>query len=200
MKYPKNIEQIMSLEPDMLGFIFESTSPRFMGSHFHLSPQLAELTCSKVGIFVNPTVAFVDEVAEQFHLDFIQLHGNESPDLVNMVAEKHKVIKAFCVDESFDFSLSAYQRATYFLFDAKGLKRGGNGIKFDWKLLDKYQGETPFFLSGGIGPEDIQQLIMVCHPQFIGIDINSRFELSAGKKDVARIQSFIKELYEVSGR
>jgi phosphoribosylanthranilate isomerase len=106
------------------------------------------------------------------------------------------VIKAFSVDRQFDFGkLNAYSGSCdYFLFDTKGRLPGGTGQKFNWQLLEKYKGDVPFFLSGGIGPDDIDDIGQFSHPQLFGIDINSGFEIEPALKDVEKIRKFIAKM------
>lgn len=148
----------------------------------------------KVGVFVNDDPAKVISLCRQNNLDIAQLHGEETPtDCLRVKQSGFEVFKAFSVDETFDFNaLEAYAGCCdFFLFDTKGHLPGGTGRKFDWQLLDNYQLDIPFFLSGGIRPEDLDSIREFYHPRLYGIDINSGFELSPALKDVAKVQQFI---------
>lgn len=207
MREPDNIRALAKLPADMLGFIFYSRSPRYAGDK--LAKWLAKegyLLESKkrVGVFVNAEVEDVLNHVHDFELDFVQLHGNESPEYCQLLRNlwettsmrKAKLIKAFHIDETFDFNeVSPFTpHCAYFLFDTKGKEFGGTGRQYDWKLLDKYQGVTPFLLSGGIGPEDAGAVLALRHPQLYGVDINSRFEEKPGVKDLDKVAEFITAL------
>ncbi len=134
---------------------------------------------------------------EEFKLDAVQLHGNESPSQCADIQVKDvEVIKAFSVDDSFDFAaLDAYQEScNLLLFDAKGENYGGNGIRFNWELLKQYQGKLPFLLSGGIRLQDIKEIMVIQHSKFLGIDVNSGFEISPGVKDINEIEKMLKKV------
>ena len=200
MKYLENIHDISTLEPDYLGFIFWKKSAR----NFHLK-ELPKLDASikKVGVFVNATLVELQEKAREFELNAVQLHGNESVDFCKSVKKLNiETIKAFSVDNDFDFSqLKAYENAVdYFLFDTKGKLPGGNGTTFDWHLLENYTLEKPFFLSGGIGLSEttkIKDFLQSKEAQHCyAIDVNSRFELEPGLKNKIELEKFKKSLYE----
>jgi len=146
-----------------------------------------------VGVFVNQTIEEIAEKANNHTLDFVQLHGNETPEFCEKLATKNiKIIKAFSVDENFDFSATKpfEKGVSLFLFDTKGNNYGGNGIKFNWELLQNYTGKTPFLLSGGISKNDSEEIKKFKHPAFLGIDINSGFELEPGLKNIKEIKEF----------
>jgi phosphoribosylanthranilate isomerase len=137
------------------------------------------------------------EICQNWKLDVAQLHGNESPQYCSQIKDSGiTVFKAFSVDESFDFAtLKAYSGVCdYFLFDTKGRLPGGTGQKFNWQLLENYRGDVPFFLSGGIDPDDVDAIRDFQHPQLFGIDINSCFEISPGIKDAGKVNKFIDEI------
>ena len=130
-------------------------------------------------------------------MSYIQLHGNENLSMVKELYNKgYRIIKSFSIGETIDNSImqSFSPFCEYFLFDTKGEKAGGNGLKFNWQLLEDYKLKTPFFLSGGIGAEDIEPIKKIKHTAFAGIDINSRFEISAGIKNIELIKNFINEI------
>jgi phosphoribosylanthranilate isomerase len=188
LKIPSNINELAMLNIDMMGFIFYDKSPRFVREHFdkRLIQSLPK-SIRKVGVFVDEDEKMVLQKIEDYGLDVVQLHGNESA----VYCEKLKVnniiiIKVFQVDEAFDFSqLAPYQKfCDYFLFDTKGKEKGGNGISFNWEMLNNYQLDTPFLLSGGIGVENINEALFITHPQLVGFDINSKIEVEPALKSV----------------
>jgi phosphoribosylanthranilate isomerase len=191
----ENIWQLEQLDIDWMGFIFYPESPRYAGKKLSYLPSKIK----KVGVFVDQDPQTIREMAKQNHLDLIQLHGTEPPwYCINLREEGFKVIKAFGVPAGEQLphaQLDAYEgKCNYFLFDTKTPAHGGSGKKFNWEVLEAYQGETPFILSGGISPEDVEQIKNIKHPKFAGIDINSRFETAPGMKDVETIKNFIKQL------
>jgi phosphoribosylanthranilate isomerase len=195
MRDPENISGVVAVAPDYLGFIFYPKSKRFVG----FEPSAKVLTAipdsvRKVGVFVDEIPEKVLEICRNWKLDVAQLHGNESLEYCRQIKDSGiTVFKAFSVDESFDFAtLKAYSGVCdYFLLDTKGQLPGGTGQKFNWQLLENYQGLVPFFLSGGIGPSDLEAVREFHHPQLFGIDINSGFEISPALKDVEKVRSFI---------
>jgi len=195
MRTPENISGVAFAFPDYLGFIFYPKSKRFVGFE-PLSDVLSIIPDSvkKVGVFVDEAPEKVFEIYRNWNLNVIQLHGNETPEYCQQIQDSGiTVFKAFSVDERFDFnSLSAYSEVcNYFLFDTKSQLPGGTGQKFNWQLLENYKGDVPFFLSGGIGPEDIDAISQFSHPKLFGIDINSGFEISPALKDVEKVKNFI---------
>jgi phosphoribosylanthranilate isomerase len=187
MKYPENIKDIALLNPDYLGFIFYPESKRFVGDDFELLDS-GELTgnIKKVGVFVNESNAIIEKVVEQYSINSIQLHGNESPHQCQDLKEKgYNVIKAFSITDRFDFSvLKEYELVTdYFLFDTQTTDYGGSGNSFNWQLLNQYNLSRPFFLSGGLGVHNIEQLLEFSHPMLHSYDFNSRLEIKPGLKD-----------------
>jgi len=269
MRDPENIRAVASLPIDLIGFIFYEKSPRYVRS---TSVPLVPAHVQRVGVFVNADIDFVLEKIKTHQLDFLQLHGDETPEYCRDIQAKitptlkgeknsrtlpiaigikgvHaaetsnsggiKVIKAFRVNEDFDFSETKKheQYCAYFLFDTKkntnavrptappeassgqaakgrdfsqsekqganeypplegaqGVEYGGTGKKFNWQILQQYTGNTPFLLSGGIGAEDAEAVRNFSHPQFAGIDLNSKFELEPALKDVSKIKDFLDEL------
>ncbi len=198
MRDPENISGVIKALPDYLGFIFYPKSKRFVG--FEPSPEvLAEIPVSvkKVGVFVNETLEKVMEICQSWNLDIAQLHGQETPEYCRQIRNSGiTVFKAFSVDEQFDFELlETYSgECDYFLFDTKGRLPGGTGQKFNWQLLENYKLNVPFFLSGGIGPDDLNTISEFSHPQLFGIDINSGFEISPALKDVEKVKKFIAKI------
>jgi phosphoribosylanthranilate isomerase len=197
MRDPENIAAIANAGADMLGFIFFEKSKRYVNeidtAHFNNMQNRPE----KVGVFVNAKIDYVLAQIADFQLNYVQLHGDESSEYCAAIKEKTNVeiIKAFSVDEDFGFQKTKdyINVADYFLFDTKGKERGGNGVKFNWDILQKYQGEIPFLLSGGISLEDVEAVKLFRHPQLWGVDINSGFESAAGIKKVIEVKQFIVE-------
>ncbi|MDR2848648.1 MAG: phosphoribosylanthranilate isomerase, partial [Bacteroidales bacterium] len=155
----------------------------------------------KVGVFVNATEQGIGDIVKAYRLDLVQLHGNESPEFCRTVRKIRPVIRAISVATAEDIATSAdmYQNAAdYFLFDTKTSLFGGSGKQFDWSALASYTGNTPFFLSGGIGSDDAKRLQCMQHPLLHAIDINSRFETEpAGRKDAILIKALMHELDKI---
>lgn len=205
MKFPENIQEIALLEPDYLGFIFYENSARN-----YTENEIVSLPDSikKVGVFVNEKQDKIIQNIKKYELNCIQLHGNETEsyclELINQLNHNQlntKIIKAFSVDDSFDFQrLTNFQIVDYFLFDTKGKLPGGNGTKFNWQILENYQLEKPYFLSGGIGLEDITNikgfLNTSASKYCFALDVNSQFEVEAGLKNKEQLQQFKTQLYE----
>ena len=193
MRDAENIREVENLGIDMMGFIFWPKSKRYVSE----KPEHLPISCKRVGVFVDENIDKVRHIADKYALDIIQLHGSESPEYAQELRE-WKVIKAFNIATKEDLELTKpYEGIVdYFLFDTKGQSVGGNGEKFDWSVLDHYDGKTPFLLSGGIGPDDAERVKKFNHPKCIGIDLNSRFEISPGLKDVKKLKRFIEKLKE----
>lgn len=205
MKFSENILETIHLKPDFMGFIFYEKSPRFYSEE--VIPDIKSI--KKVGVFVNSNNEEIVDTIKKYDLNLVQLHGNESPDFCkNLKEELEKnnlnilIIKAFSVDENFDFeTLNNYEKNTdYFLFDTKGKLHGGNGKVFNWQILKNYSLKKPYFLSGGIGISEISQLeIFLKAPESrycFGLDLNSKFEIEPGFKDSKILKEFKKALYE----
>ena len=179
----------------LMGFIFWPKSSRYVSE----LPAYLPTNCKRVGVFVDENIEQVKRTAYEYQLDMIQLHGSESPDYIRGLradVSSPAIIKAFNIATKEDFETTKpYEGIVdYFLFDTKGPSVGGNGAKFDWTVLADYVGETPFLLSGGIGPDDAARIRCFHHPQLAGIDLNSRFELAPGMKDVSALRKFLNEL------
>jgi len=200
MKYANNIEQVTALQPDYLGFIFYEKSAR----HFDaIIPQIPD-SIKKVGIFVDETIAVVIEKINTHHLQAVQLHGDEPPEYClklkryyeDIADEKLEIIKVFSIKNEFNFEvLKPYDTVCdYFLFDTKGKLPGGNGFTFDWDVLNNYPSTKPFFLSGGIGLDEVEKLkefqqskaSKYCY----AIDVNSKFEIEPGLKNIELLKEF----------
>jgi phosphoribosylanthranilate isomerase len=191
MKYPENIQEVSELQPDYLGFIFYDKSPR----NFEDTIPLLHSKIKKVGVFVNASLEEIKEKISIHQLHTIQLHGNETVQFCKRLQKfSVEIIKAFSVSDDFDFSvIKEYEAACdYFLFDTKGKNHGGNGITFNWKILEQYTSEKPYFLSGGIGIDEInvlkEFLQTTSGKKCFAIDINSKFETQPGLKNVEMCQ------------
>ncbi len=207
MRDAANIRAVEALGIHWMGFIFWPGSSRFVSK----CPAYLPVHSKRVGVFVDAGIEEVVRQAEAYRLNLIQLHGNESPDEVALLRTTLSdrgipvaIIKAFCVKSPADIAAHrAYDGlADYYLFDTRkssgetGDRQlpGGTGQQFDWSLLDAYCGNTPFLLSGGIGPYDAQRIRLFRHPQCVGIDLNSRFETAPGLKDLASLRCFLTQL------
>lgn len=193
MKYAKNISELMKLPIDMMGLIFYSKSPRYVSTS-DLPASYSSI--QRVGVFVNADLDEIEEKVEQYELDLIQLHGDESPEFCKSLEQRLPVIKALSIAKKEDLEYTKRYEGvcSYFLFDTKTPQYGGSGQKFDWQILDSYRGKIPFLLSGGISEKDVSALKKIQHPMFYGIDLNSCFELEAGLKNISLIEKFIKEI------
>ena len=191
MREPDNIRAVEALGIDLMGFIFWPTSSRYVSQR----PDYLPKRVKRVGVFVDEDPEQVKRLANDYGLDYIQLHGQESPSYIFQLRGLH-VIKAFNISTAEDLlQTQPYEGLVdYFLFDAKGKSVGGNGEKFNWDVLDAYQGNTPFLLSGGIGSDDAERVNALYHPKCIGIDLNSRFELAPGLKDIDALRRFVNDI------
>ena len=194
MRNSENITSLSTIQPDFIGFIFHEQSSRNISQTILIgTPE----NINRVGVFVNKSKEFIAGKIKQYHLDYIQLHGTESSEFCSEIKKlKVGIIKAFNISENFNFSkLSTYESSCdYLLFDAFGKQAGGNGITFNWELLSKYKGNTPFLLSGGIDETMTVEIKKIRHPQFVGVDINSRFELEPALKNIGKIKCFSKSI------
>lgn len=209
MRDPDNIAEVSALEPEYMGFIFYPGSSRFVEGEL---PQLPR-GIRKTGVFVNATAQQVRETVEKYGLDAVQLHGEESPAFCRELrvcfgerSASPEIIKVFSVGESFDFTeLQPYEAfVDLFLFDTLGKQKGGNGVPFNWDILKGYPSATPFFLSGGIGPDalpairELQQYFNRSHRPSVlkGIDVNSRFETAPALKNSNELKIFRQALLD----
>lgn len=194
MRNGDNILSLLTLKPDFVGFIFYDKSSRFVSDFPQINfPE----TTKKTGVFVNEPISGILNKVSRFRLDFVQLHGNESPEYCKTLQKNQiKIIKVFSVEDGFDFSntINYEPFCEYFLFDTKGKNYGGNGIKFNWELLQNYKGNKPFFISGGIGKDDVNDINKMSHPLLFGVDINSGFEVEPGLKNIKEIKEFKQQL------
>ena len=201
MRDETNINKLVEMKPDFIGFIFYDKSPRFVGDA--LSETLLKSfpkSVKKVGVFVNANPAFILQTVKKYDLQLVQLHGNEMPDVCrNLKTRGINIIKAFSIDENFNFtSLNNYKpHCDYFLFDTKGGNPGGNGTAFDWSLLSRYDNDKPFFLSGGLSLDNIAQVADLEGLKMYGLDINSKFETEPAVKDLDKIGQLLEILRPV---
>lgn len=196
MRDAENIREVEALGIDLMGFIFWPKSSRYVSE----CPNYMPTKCKRVGVFVDASIDDIRQHVADYVLDIIQLHGSESPDYIRALRLDDGcapvIIKAFNIatKEDLEDTKSYEGIVDYFLFDTKGPSVGGNGAKFDWTVLADYVGETPFLLSGGIGPDDAEHIHAIHHPRCIGIDLNSRFETVPAIKDVAALRRFLSQL------
>ena len=226
MRKEENIKQVSALGVDMLGFIFWPKSPRYVHqipskagivpdfSSLHLDKREDQYSLQKdaldgrkrelVGVFVDDMPQNIVTRVYNYHLDYVQLHGDESPEMIDNlkrtlipdIAPDIKIIKALSIKEADDVKRWREYKghADLLLFDTKCKCVGGSGEQFDWSVLEAYDGDIPFILSGGIGPEDVERIKTFCHPMCIGIDLNSKFETEPALKDVDKLKKFIDAL------
>ena len=193
MTQGENIRAVEALGADWLGFIFYGPSPRCLCQ----MPTYLPTRARRVGVFVHESQETILRLARLYALDYIQLHGDESPDYCHTLQQQgQQLIKAFSlsVPADLDQTHSYEGLCSYFLFDTRCPGRGGSGQSFDWSLLQYYNGQTPFLLSGGLHPDSASELQAFHHPQWAGIDLNSRFEVAPGVKDPERISALLMQL------
>jgi phosphoribosylanthranilate isomerase len=192
MKYQANIKALAALEPDFMGFIFYPPSKRFIGVEFekpdidHLNPAI-----KRTAVFVNAQFHEIVEFANLYGIKTLQLHGDETPELCKQLKDKgFSIIKAFGVDENFNFDvlLNYEDHVDFFLFDTKTNEFGGSGLSFNWDILQKYQLEKPFLLSGGLSLENLAEVLKIENKHFYGVDLNSKFEIEPGLKDIEKLE------------
>jgi phosphoribosylanthranilate isomerase len=201
MKLPENIQGVAALKPDYLGFIFFRDSKRFVDGLTPLFVKNLPAGIRKTGVFVNEELNRVAQLAVLYGLNAVQLHGQEPVKyciaLKGLLADAGiELIKAFGVDEHFDFNaVTPYSNVVdYFLFDTQTPDHGGSGKTFSWALLENYKLNKPYFLSGGISLESVEQLKQINDPRLYAIDVNSRFELAPGLKDIDKLKDFKSKL------
>lgn len=207
----ENIRQVAELGVDWIGMIFWEKSPRnvtMIPSHAGILPDRAmdmgDFKAKRVGVFVDEMPQSIITRVVNFKLDLIQLHGKETPTLIRNLRRTLdpdirpgiQVIKAINVSCRED--IAAYKNyadcVDYFLFDTKCPTVGGSGNQFDWSVLEAYNGDIPFLLSGGIGPDDAERIKAFHHPKCIGIDLNSRFEIEPALKDINKLKEFLEKV------
>jgi phosphoribosylanthranilate isomerase len=189
LRDPDNIKAVEALAPDYMGFICYEKSPRFIGGMDDDELVNVSTNIIKVGVFVDEDADSISKLIYKYKFDAIQLHGAESPEFCDMFKHEVQVIKAFGVDGNFDFAqLDAYKNnVNYFLFDTKTAVYGGSGKTFDWSILNKYKLDVPFFLSGGLSLDNLDEVKQIHHPAFYAVDLNSKFEVSPALKDIDKL-------------
>lgn len=194
------IKQLATMQVDFAGFIFYPPSPRYISKNVKDFLANNDLSIPKVGVFVNEKKELVKELAAIYHLDYVQLHGDEDADYCHSCTSFVKVIKAIRIAENTDIKkqIALFQNnIDLFLFDTDTKAYGGSGRKFDWQILHKTNINKPYLLSGGISADDteaIKNFALKANKHFLGVDVNSKFEISAGVKDLNSITNFIREL------
>lgn len=206
MSSPEKIEKYPSLSADLMGLIFYPKSKRFVEAGLYgeehevldAVKSVSEAGVKLVGVFVDESIEKIKFYADKYNLDYIQLHGSETPEFAHSIKILgYSVIKAIPVsglEDIENLSCGWQDSVDYLLFDYKCAEKGGSGKKFDWSVLSSYKGETPFILSGGIGPDDAADVLRINHDKFAGVDLNSKFEIAPGLKDLDSLSKFIKEL------
>lgn len=208
MRDAENIAQLSKLDIDFMGFIFHQSSPRnFYSDNEKKSDELFDkMKCipthiSKTGVVVNKDIDSVVSYISSFGLNAIQLHGSETLEYCKNIKDKFPtiiILKAISVENETDIlATQDYEDkgiVDYFLFDTKTPIHGGSGIKFNWTVLDKYTGNIPFFLSGGIDSSMFDDIKEIEHSGFVGIDLNSKFETQPGFKDINVLKEFINNI------
>ena len=196
MRDPVNLEQLCVLGPDYVGFIFYPPSRRFVGED--PDPALFRIpgpAIKKAGVFVDEDMRLVRKMVQLYGLDAVQLHGNESADYCGQLSRSGPEVIKVLDPHAGDAEIKQYSgSADYILFDSAGTGAGGTGRKFKWELLRDRPVQIPFFLSGGIGPEDAGLLRSLGLGGLAGIDVNSRFELAPGIKDIKLLKEFFMEI------
>ena len=198
MKVPANISEIASLKPDYMGFIFYEKSPRSV-----INENIAEVvkslpkTINKTGVFVNESVDIILNYCKTYDLNSVQLHGNETiQDCMELKKSNLEIIKAFQLHADFDFSslLPYANHCDHYLFDTASQNYGGSGASFDWQVLKKYTQEKTFFLSGGIGLDNIEEALKIKHNMLVALDINSKVEEYPGFKSVTKTKTVFNKI------
>ena len=198
------LEQLLALQEigvDYAGLIFYEGSPRFIGAH-NLEASILkqnEITIKRIGVFVNAKEDEILKAVQDWKLEMVQLHGEESPVFCEKISNHVKTIKAFRVkeEESLAYKVAPYENAVeYYLFDAMGKQYGGTGNKFDWKVIAEANIQKPYFLSGGLGPDDVAdiQAFTQTNSNCFAIDVNSRFEVKPGIKNIEIVKTFAESL------
>ena len=192
MRDAKNIEEVARLGPDMIGFIFYKSSPRYINNIDTSFLTHLPTSIKKVGVFVNENPEQIRRIVDAYDLDVVQLHGSEDTDTCRNIRKHALVMKAIHVGSEKDLLVTKLyeEDVDYFLFDTRGAHFGGHGIVFDWNILDGYTGKVPFFLSGGLGLQELTKI--PSWPKLKGVDINSKFEIEPGLKNIEKVKSAIE--------
>jgi phosphoribosylanthranilate isomerase len=202
MRDVKNIRQLVEIQPDYIGFIFYPGSKRYAEPLDDRFLDTLPSNIKKTGVFVDAAYDEISTVVERYELDAVQLHGTESPELCGLLQQSGiEVIKAFGIDSTFDFNtLTEFNPVVdYFLFDTKTAQHGGSGQLFDWSILKNYNLDKGYFLSGGLSAEQLSELLKYEDPRLYALDLNSRFELEPGLKNIPQLTSFFNAI-KIPGR
>lgn len=196
MKYPNNIRSLIKLRPDFIGFIFYPKSPRFAEPLDKSILKAVPPEVSKVGVFVNEPLTELVSTVDKYKLNYVQLHGDEDASYAaNLKEHSIKIIKVFRISDSLPTDLYQFEDvADYFLFDTATTDYGGSGKQFSWDVLSDLETSTPFLLSGGIRLEDVAAVKQLSLDSFAGVDVNSKFEISPGIKDIELIEKLKQAL------
>jgi phosphoribosylanthranilate isomerase len=189
----RQLKALSTSDVDMIGLNFYNKSQRYVIADDLASVHVAEKEI--VGVFVNESTETISNLNDIYNFSYIQCHGHESIEICKEIQNIQKIIKVFSIAKKQDIEATQeFGFADLFLFDTQTKEYGGSGKKFDWNLLDAYRGNVPFLLAGGISPEDTGAVKSITHPQFYGLDINSKFENRPGYKDLIKVDTFIKEI------
>ena len=195
------VDKLEEIGATFAGFIFYPKSPRYVLRHLTTSQIKKENNINKVGVFVNASVDHVLQMVDECRLHMVQLHGDESPKYCEKIADYISVVKAFRLSDNdhIEWMIKPYMNVCdMFLFDTEGAGYGGTGKKFNWEVLEGSSIGKPFFLSGGIQPDDTIKLKAFAQQPvanaLFAVDINSKFEVSPGVKDLGKVNSFISDL------
>ncbi len=191
MKFRENIIKVAELKPDYMGFIFYAPSKRYAEPLDELFMQQLALQIKTTAVFVNESISTIREVCKRYGFKAVQLHGNESPEMAQALREDGlEVFKVFLLEKNYDFAVMMpyLNVCDYFLFDTKSEGHGGSGVAFDWSVLHQYPYDKPFFLSGGLSLQNVEGLTALQSLPLAGIDVNSKFELEPGRKDVSMLR------------
>lgn len=198
----QQMHQLGTLGVEFAGMIFYPRSPRFILRHLNGEQvKRARLKVYKVGVFVNAAYDEIINHVENFGLDMVQLHGDETPRFCEKVSNYIQTIKAFRIgeDENIAWKIKDYRDSCdMYLFDTMGAGYGGTGKKFNWDMLRGQQFEKPFFLSGGISPDDVESIRSFCNDpvcnNLFALDVNSKFEVSPGVKNMELVRNFVEAI------
>ncbi|MGB7528840.1 phosphoribosylanthranilate isomerase [Sphingobacterium cellulitidis] len=194
MKEPDNISQLLELPIHYIGHIFYQKSARYVGDLANLD---ISKNIKKTGVFVNSSIAEILESVNRLSLKAVQLHGDETAEMASALkSEGLEVIKAFGIDEEFDWKQleSFVDHVDFFLFDSKSPAYGGTGKAFNWQKLKEYPFEKPYFLSGGLSLDNLEEAINFEDKRLVGLDLNSKFEIEPGLKDIEKLKLALKTI------
>lgn len=195
LKHLENLEEVSKLSIDLVGLNFYKTSPRFAEFSPEDQMSIRALKAGKAGVFVNAAIKDIRQAVDNYKLDYIQLHGNESDETVKELSSLVKVIRVYGVSNKEDVLRASEENiADMVLFDKKSPLFGGTGEKFDWDWLEFYDGEKHFLLAGGLGPDDAKRVQKIENKKLAGVDLNSKFEDAPGLKNTGLIEQFLKSL------